>query len=143
MSNHTSNQLKKHSGFSQIYPADTSLYIKVANGSDTVIFPETYVGDRDSLTLTIVNHGNDYTADSSTDHAFQNCRVEAAALPGGTYGKMTATDAAGASFAALGYATALNAHVAVVTISNNTANYIKVVAQGNGGTPAARVYLHQ
>ena len=143
MSNHNVNSVKKHSGFSTIHPTDSSLYIKVASGTDTVIFPETYVGDRDSLTLTIVNHGNDYTADSSTDHAFQNCRVEGAALPGGTYGKLTATDAAGASFAALGHSTTLNANVAVVTISNNTCNYIRVVAQGNSGTPAARVYLHQ
>lgn len=138
-----SNELKKHSGFSQIYPTDSALYIKVASGADTVIFPETYVGDRSNFTLTIVNHGNDYTADSSTDHAFQNCRVEAAALPGGTYGKLTATDAAGTSFAALGHSTTLNANVAIVKVENNSANYIKVVAQGNSGTPAARVYLHQ
>lgn len=137
------NELKKHSGFSTIHPTDSTLYIKLASGTDTVIFPETYVGDRKNFTLTIVNHGNDYTADSSTDHAFQNARVEAAALPGGTYGKLTSTDAAGTSFAALGHSTTLNANVAVVKIENNSANYIRVVAQGNSGTPASRVYLHQ
>ena len=106
------------------YTSATGAAITVANGVDTVMLTATDVSTIENYTVFVRNLGGGGAAN------FQNAALQASYLAAGPW------VAINTSFAAL--ASGVDA---IVSITDNSNRFIRVIAQGNGGTTTGAVFF--